>query len=1211
MDLLYAELLLRQCDRYSPESVEFDDDGNLISLLVPDLLRALSEIDSDLRTVGRKESGDHELSKSWTILKIRCYWLVAGFFLWRSRISRIISESREAEEEGVLYIGKAAESFDGLGPTSVVYTPHLVSPGREKTYWKAVSPELLTKFRDEIQASSVVSLARQKFQDVMARSDRSNPLSEDLPETDVNGLAEIGETLFERYKSLYGDKEAKHSELVDDFLAAHGDHLQRIGSSDQGVASLSILKSKVPIAPIKRQELDEMSNPSILSILVTCLSMKRDNRLKIVELLARIVLTACDHQKFLIESTATAKRARRQQADGTQSEESASDDESFQGDDLSMGRHTTPKNVDEKTARHCVILVYFLIDRLSECFANQLSDAERSVFIGSNDCILVINVVLAFAEEWFQNTPRKSSHDSNLDLMIFESVRSLVRCLRSARIELSFDHIERVYLNGMIKIIITHRQILESIVSSQGNRAGRSVRQRLCIRRAEFIGSVAGELGGVLSRHLGGVQGNKIVKSSLLTSGMTTDSKGSTGIAPAEFSFFCDSMLWLYKYSSQVDSENSASAKDSTACSAFDRPIVKELRVPVVAAVIGLCGAATSTRPLQSANDRDPQDQLSLTEFFDSDVSVNDLESDGEDGMHTHNEMLRAICHATHCINLVLKSVEEKNAMSYHIETGYGPLLPLVSVRVLNNFADMLLLEFGDDEDTCDKRKRLWSEEYPFGTRTTGDILDSTLHKCYRLLYGFTIVGEKDHQVAGKDPGTSSTAVEVTTLQFIPESTTAAAQLYRCIVRAYAGGRRSPPRAALEIASAALPPIEETMKSKALRSFLFETENYFGLTEVVSIVAKSSGWVERFERIRSHIQKDKPEGSVEADDLDPTSYDNEVILVRRGISSQLARAPMPVVAGDSGKSKSESGANDERSSAARNEEEMSKKFNVILDDLCLGEMTNSEGWYRASQCLTMKADLVADRLGLSNGFTRSDKFAVPEHRCPNDSSLLISELEACHEREKRIQENGWLEFFGPNLSPFIDHCWSSFSSLKECSQDIRSQVVEDGDNDGKGRFVGALSLKVWKELDGLFSEGDFVKWQRGWGGLFVCALRQLALRFLCVALYAVHCEDGEDVLASEICESLGLLFYSQLMGSQSYGYPMQAMTDHDKHGLAAIAKECFTCAVHAVDSGGKDGGSVSRATWDLLFMVGKVSKKRYLDLCYLQHTTNMCHLQVL
>ena len=1202
IDLLHAELLLRQCDRYAPDCVEFDDDSNQISLLVASLLNSQSEIDAAVTKIGCGGNMiGHDLAELWTISQVRCYWMVAGFFLWRSRISRIISEAREAEQEGVWYLDRAAECFNRLAPTVVIRTPHLSSPGRSESHWRSISVASLKKFRDEIQASSVVSLARQKFQDVLAELNRVRQLEQDcnLSETDAVSLVAIGESLFERYKAPFGDKEAKHFELVEDFLALHRDELEQVARLELGAESAAKLRRSVPSCFLKKEELIAMANPSILSILLACLNTKVENQLRVVELLARVILTTHEHQNKIWERMANAKIAKREDANGGQSDDSASDDESLQGDGGSVGRRSTPKYADERIARQCGCLIHFLIERLSDYFFNRLSEDEKTLFVSSNDCFLVVSSALASSEGWFHNTPR-TTHDDDLDLVIFKSTQALVRSLRSAiSAEKIFD-IERVYVTGMMKAIISHRQILESIVTNQGNRAGRSVRQRLCLKRAAYIGSVTGEVGCVLSHHLVKVLGNKITKPGLLQ--FSTGASGragsgeSTGFSAPDFSFFCDSILWLHKYSSQADSESSASAQDATTCSAFDRPIIRELRIPVISAVVGLCGAATCTRPQLSANAGGPHDQLSLSEFFDSDVSANDFESDDEgadrpEHEHSRKEMLRTICHAIHCVNLALKRVDEKGAMSHDIETQFGPLLPLVSVRVLNNFADMLLLEFGNEEDSCDTRRRLlWSEEYPDGTRTTGELLDSTLHKCYRLLYGFSIVGEKDHLAAGKDPG-ATTAVELTAKHFVPESTAAAAQLYRCIVRAYAGGRRSPPKAALEVVSSALPPMEETLKSKSLRNFLFKTENHFGLSLVSELVAKGPDWASPFARIHSYLQMGKREGSGIAIENDATQYD-EVILVRRGISSQLARGPMPVVTGDSGKSKSDSGANDERSSSARNEEEMSKKFNVILDDLCLGEVNNSEGWYRASQCLVMKADLIADRLGLSKGFARSDNFAVPEHRRKNDPSLSAVDLETFHGREKQTQERGWLPFFGDDLSLFVNHSWSSFSSLKEFSQELSSQGTADEDEEECNYPVGARYCQVWRELDELFAGGDFVKWQRAWGGLFVSALRQLAVRFLCVALYVVHCEDEEDVLVSEICETMGLLFYSQMLASQTYGYPMRVMTDHDKHGLAVAAKECFTCAVKSLDTGGKGGGSVARATWDLLFMIGKVGQKR-------------------
>jgi len=77
---------------------------------------------------------------------------------------------------------------------------------------------------------------------------------------------------------------------------------------------------------------------------------------------------------------------------------------------------------------------------------------------------------------------------------------------------------------------------------------------------------------------------------------------------------------------------------------------------------------------------------------------------------------------------------------------------------------------------------------------------------------------------------------------------------------------------------------------------------------------------------------------------------------------------------------------------------------------------------------------------------------------------------------------------------------------------------------------------------------------------------------------------------SEMCESLGNAFYSELMASQSYGWPMRTVTSKKKRDLAVLANVCFQAAIrHADDSIETDDENENHCTWDLLFMVGKVS----------------------
>jgi hypothetical protein len=165
-------------------------------------------------------------------------------------------------------------------------------------------------------------------------------------------------------------------------------------------------------------------------------------------------------------------------------------------------------------------------------------------------------------------------------------------------------------------------------------------------------------------------------------------------------------------------------------------------------------------------------------------------------------------------------------------------------VSVANHFADILLTEFGVEERIANKQKSLWATGYPFGARAIGGLLDSTLYKAYRALHGISLTGQIAQQaVAGMEhlavsaPNDEINQVKVA----VPESTLAAAQLYRCIMRAYGTGRKSPPKAALECVASALPVMEENERSKVLRNFLFSGDSEdFSHRDVISLVNRGS-----------------------------------------------------------------------------------------------------------------------------------------------------------------------------------------------------------------------------------------------------------------------------------------------------------------------------------------------------------------------------------
>jgi len=199
-------------------------------------------------------------------------------------------------------------------------------------------------------------------------------------------------------------------------------------------------------------------------------------------------------------------------------------------------------------------------------------------------------------------------------------------------------------------------------------------------------------------------------------------------------------------------------------------------------------------------------------------------------------------------------------------------------------------------------------------------------------------------------------------------------------------------------------------------------------------------------------------------------------------------------------------------------------------------------------------------------------------------------LVSSQDRERRLKEEGWTQCLGMDLSVFVHHNWSSFSSLKACSQKVGMAYDEllktndEADPDHEHNF----GARVWQEINDQFLKSDYISWQQAWGGLFVSSLRQSAYRCLSIALYLSY-KTKKDPLISEITDSLGVTLYSELMGSQVYGYPMQEMTLSRKREIAEAALACFERALEAGKPAEDDDSSdEALMAWDLNFMIGKV-----------------------
>jgi hypothetical protein len=1134
-------------------------------------------------------------------MKTRIYWLAAVFNFLISRGCPTVASSREAEQEGFRCIDETMNCLElpPSRPLKVLKTLHLESPSRVGSHWSALTKETLATFRDDLQASSVVSLAREKFLTTLTKLETEQGGTDgELSESIRNSLESIGDSLNGRYDLSKHDGDDTFVELLDDFISLHGSALSNLPFPTVAT-DITSFKSRWDelwdlVAPdlSKTPFLPGTTAPSIISIFQASFSVKSSNRLHTLRLLTRLVTVAYTYQKSLLPNRSAIHDADADQVGGDDDSDNFSDNDSlaYSSDDQStsgQAHHRGWKGAQLSKPKLCVRLMQLFIEKIAEVYQLDLDDSGRAEFAQSDDCKATIRCCLLFCAEWYQPSDQGSRElGDNLDVDIFSSVKLLVHSLCLEPV--SKKQMERLFLHGLSKIVVAQRKAFSNTLRfRKGGRAARSAHQRKCKTRAEFVSSVTVEAAYFLSKNLSRVHEGKLDSSDLLAQsddgGLGCESDGSK---TNELALLCGSLLWFWKYVQgfdMVDDRRSlpalGSKSDPRTGNSFDRPIVDHLRVPIATALIALCGAACRTglsrdfhqKRTALVSETTTTDILCLSEFFDTDASANESSSDDdlEQTGTKPNELLRILCHGVHSVSLVFENVTDKEAVSL-MHGSERPLLPLVVARVLNNFADILLSRFGPHKGPFAERKNLFEVEYPFRARAIGRLLDDSLYKAYKCLHGFTLLSTQP----------ITTNDESTMKKSAPESTVAAAQLYRCIQRAYGSGRRSPPRAALECVALALPPLPVTDKSKALRHFLFSAENesHVGPTDIVALVMEETNWESWIAPIADFLNSSTDSTDDKVDEL---------FIVQRGVCHQLAELPLPASSSEI----DSKGTDDERATSIRTEDELMKKFNSILDDLCSGDSLDYDGWHRAAQCALMKADLVADRMGLSKGFSRNTNFRVPENRIPSMAKVTLSRLTSEQQHEFELQRTGWTPYLGDSLSVYVEKMWCSFSSLESCSAEVGQElmnITKEYEPDADDQRAG-FRLQVWKEIERLREKGDYVLWQQAWGSLFVVALREINFRCECLALYSLAKQSvdlsDKSARVHEICESLGIALYSELMGSQVYGYPLKIMTDHEKRQVAEAARICFSTA-NGIYSGDQDE---RRFAWDLLFMIGKVS----------------------
>lgn len=1142
MDLLHAELSFRKCQQDDSLDLSFNGKCNFVSRMAPYLASLIHVVEVKIGSLDDK-ARLYDVARLWVQLKVRCYWLNAGVFLWRSSFSDNHLHSCETENAALEHLEMATIclTLPKDRPVCKVSTPHLASRNRRGQHWNELTPVALSMLRNEVQATSILSRAQEKFLDVaiqIASSDKG-----DLSESHIDALIAISDMLHARYCSADGSTAASFRELVVDFIGEHGESLtEKAIAESRDDGNTSIQEWFDSIAPTSQlgtpSVIMELRRPCILTIMLHCLQAKRESKVVIEKIIVDLILALADITDEM--------RSEVPQSSVIDFLGHASDEDSLENSQFDC-HSKIPTKYQRTRIQQYAVLLRLLVDRLAcACEGNQKVDRADSTF-----ALLLhrLFIFLTFWCDWIDMRNIESLLWAE-DHRLFRSVRRLFQA--GCRTHLNQDprekEIIRTYLVGLMTFVKHQRDILASYIVATCDRTGRAIRAKAMKYRAEITGSICCELGLLLSEFPCEFREGTLVRSHIFCE---SGQDPFHGIIAAS----CESLLWLWGSLSQNETSQTI-AQTYTYKPTLDQACSDRLRIPVACALLGLVGSCTGTCPpfcLRSQR----EEKIEIADFYDSDTStinyIADLvEDEIEPGETKRAQLLSVICRVVNCVANLFGQIEDREAILFDNVSIYctvhGPALPLIACRVLNRVADRLLLEF------CEKdgKASLWSD-YSFGTRTVGRQLDSLLHRCYKCLYGFSILSPSD----GKDTVGSSANYDVATRNR-PENLDAVVWLYRCLMRAYSQGRRSPPKQALEIIIGELPPLEECPRAQSIRRFIFssfEQERWLSLEELRSFLIENDDRGPQLVNVDTWLFH-ATDASLESED--------ELRIIRRGVSDLIAHGTI---------SPAETVGNDVRASTVHNEEELSRKFLAIVDGLILGDSLDYEAWFKASQCLTNKAELIADRLGLSKGFARCSDFS------PNSSSFRKrSEREKCPSR--------WIGCLGTDLSVYIRYSWSSFESLGMFVNEIASTF----EGDTKSSSPVTAAGQFLHEIEGLRLKSDLVAWQEAWGGQFVYALRNMALRCAHLSLYILFKQErteASSLLISEIAEALGIMLYTEISCAQVYGYPMHTLGCELRREIAQKSLSCFQRAVFSAESSLPD--HQLRPTWDLKMMIGKVS----------------------
>jgi hypothetical protein len=459
VNLLVGELRLRRSERSHDDSYGFDGDRNVLSLLIPELLEYMTAIDISNHAV---------TDRNWIALKARCHWLSCGFYLWWSRSSHHGAESRNAERVALEHLEDAVRNLQSPAgnPLASIQTPHLESPSRSEPFWKAISEATLTEFREEQQASTVVTSARDNFVEAVANIAKrlvDSGGGDTLLDEELQKLAEIGDSLTQRYNLPFESGRGRYDELFNDFIASNG-AFDSMPSDEEGWGTIW---SQIPAEFPTLSVLETISNTSTLGILVACLQASEDKRLTILVVLSRILLSGFEQQGTLLSRLSSKDSS----SPETAGEQDASDsDDSFSSDEeMSIAANEASDHGKADKIRlllNCRVL-QFLTEKAAEVLKKMMKE-DLEEYARTKECASLIHYSLLFSSDLSRLSTAIPTMNVSSDLRVFQAIQEFV----SALVDQSHDQeiknrVETLYFTGMARIMVSQAECLHPMLQPE------------------------------------------------------------------------------------------------------------------------------------------------------------------------------------------------------------------------------------------------------------------------------------------------------------------------------------------------------------------------------------------------------------------------------------------------------------------------------------------------------------------------------------------------------------------------------------------------------------------------------------------------------------------------------------------------------------------------------------------------------------------------